>query len=100
MPKHYEKEMSLEELRYLQDQEIDTSDIPDMEETFGAKADVVEPEGTEQITLCVKKSVLQAHSSTGKGYQTRMNAVLESYARTLDRWEPQSSSLVLSPGTW
>jgi len=43
----------------------------------------VEPEGTQQITLRVKKSVVEAYKSTGKGYQTRMNAVLESYARTL-----------------
>ena len=46
---------------------------------------LVEPDTTQQITLCVKKSVLDAFKATGKGYQTRMNIVLETYARTLRR---------------
>jgi uncharacterized protein (DUF4415 family) len=29
--------------------------------------------------------VLETYKAQGKGYQTRMNAVLESYARTLTR---------------
>lgn len=85
MPKRYAKELSVEELAALSDEEIDTSDIPELDEEFWRKAELVEPEGTEQITLRVKKSVLQAYRSTGKGYQTRMNAVLESYARTLKK---------------
>jgi uncharacterized protein (DUF4415 family) len=67
----------------LPDEKIDYSDIPELDERFWANAKLVEPEGTQQITLRVKKSVVEAYKSTGKGYQTRMNAVLESYARTL-----------------
>ncbi|RCW28678.1 uncharacterized protein (DUF4415 family) [Ciceribacter lividus] len=85
MPKRYKSELSLDELAKLQDEDIDTSDIPELDDTFWKKAVVVEPEGTEQITLRVKKSVLQAFRATGKGYQTRMNAVLESYARSLKK---------------
>ncbi|MEH0290974.1 BrnA antitoxin family protein [Agrobacterium sp. CCNWLW71] len=83
MTKKYEKELSLEELATLPDEKIDYSDIPELDERFWANAKLVEPEGTQQITLRVKKSVVEAYKSTGKGYQTRMNAVLESYARTL-----------------
>ncbi|UXS39107.1 BrnA antitoxin family protein [Agrobacterium tumefaciens] len=83
MTKKYEKELSLEELAALPDEKIDYSDIPELDERFWANAKLVEPEGTQQITLRVKKSVVEAYQSTGKGYQTRMNAVLESYARTL-----------------
>ncbi|AYM05152.1 MULTISPECIES: BrnA antitoxin family protein [Agrobacterium] len=83
MTKKYEKELSLEELAALPDEKIDYSDIPELDERFWANAKLVEPEGTQQITLRVKKSVVEAYKSTGKGYQTRMNAVLESYARTL-----------------
>ncbi|MGV2017669.1 BrnA antitoxin family protein [Agrobacterium sp. 22-223-1] len=83
MTKKYEKELSLEELAALPDEKIDYSDIPELDEHFWANAKLVEPEGTQQITLRVKKSVVEAYKSTGKGYQTRMNAVLESYARTL-----------------
>ncbi|MGV1985238.1 BrnA antitoxin family protein [Agrobacterium sp. 22-221-1] len=83
MTKKYEKELSLEELAALPDEKINYSDIPELDERFWANAKLVEPEGTQQITLRVKKSVVEAYKSTGKGYQTRMNAVLESYARTL-----------------
>ncbi|WP_332303468.1 BrnA antitoxin family protein [Rhizobium sp. GR12] len=83
MTKKYEKELSLEELAALPDDRIDYSDIPELDESFWRSAKLVEPEGTQQITLRVKKSVVEAYKSTGKGYQTRMNAVLESYARAL-----------------
>lgn len=85
MPKRYAKELSYEDLASLPDTAIDTSDIPDLDEEFWANSKIVEPEGTEQITLRVKRSVLQAFRDTGKGYQTRMNTVLETYARTLKK---------------
>jgi uncharacterized protein (DUF4415 family) len=83
MPKRYGKELENEQLASIPDEAIDTSDIPELNDDFWANSRIVEPEGTEQITLRVKRSVLQAFRDTGKGYQTRMNAVLESYARTL-----------------
>lgn len=83
MTKKYEKELSLEELAALSDEEIDYSDIPELDESFWANAKYVEPEGTQQITLRVKKSVIEAYKATGKGYQTRMNSVLESYAQSV-----------------
>jgi uncharacterized protein (DUF4415 family) len=85
MQKRFDKELSLEELANLDDDAIDTSDIAELDEHFWQNAVIVEPEGTEQITLRVKKSVLQIFRATGKGYQTRMNAVLESYARSLKK---------------
>ncbi|NTF31596.1 BrnA antitoxin family protein [Rhizobium skierniewicense] len=83
MTKKYEKELNLEQLKALPDGSIDYSDIPELDETFWANAKYVEPEGTQQITLRVKKSVVEAYKATGKGYQTRMNTVLESYAQTV-----------------
>jgi uncharacterized protein (DUF4415 family) len=73
----------LAELATRGDDKIDYSDIPPLNDEFWANAKLVEPEGTQQVTLRVKKSVLEAYKGTGKGYQTRMNAVLESFARTL-----------------
>jgi len=67
----------------MPENDIDYSDIPELDETFWKNATPIEPEDTQQVTLRVKKSVLEAYKSTGKGYQTRMNAVLESYARTI-----------------
>ena len=85
MKKRYDKEPGIEALAAIPDDQIDTSDIPEMGDDFWRNAKLVEPEGTEQVTLRVKKSVLQTFRNTGKGYQTRMNAVLESYARTLQK---------------
>ncbi len=75
MSKRYKKELPIDQLAALPDDRIDTSDIPELDEAFWKNARLVEPEGTEQVTLRVKKSVLQRFRATGKGYQTRMNAL-------------------------
>ena len=46
---------------------------------FWDKAQVVEPAGTEQITLRLPRRVIGHFKSTGKGYQTRISCVLASY---------------------
>jgi uncharacterized protein (DUF4415 family) len=86
MKKRYGKELTAEELKQMPDSEIDTSDIAELDKVFWSKAKLVLPNGTQPVTLRVKSSVLEAFKAGGKGYQTRMNAVLESYAKTvLDR---------------
>lgn len=85
MSKRYKKELAIEELAAVRDKDIDYSDIPKLDERFWKNARLIEPENTQQVTLRVKKSVLEAYKATGKGYQTRMNAVLESFARTLGK---------------
>jgi uncharacterized protein (DUF4415 family) len=81
MKQKYTEALSLEALAALTDAEIDTSDIPELDEAFWRNARLVEPDRTEPVTLRVKRSVLEAFKAQGKGYQTRMNAVLESYVR-------------------
>jgi uncharacterized protein (DUF4415 family) len=46
---------------------------------FWDTAQVAEPDGTEQITLRLPRRVLGHFKSTGKGYQSRISAVLASY---------------------
>jgi uncharacterized protein (DUF4415 family) len=75
-----DKPLTTQELAALPDTEINYSDIPELDEAFWRNAAVVMPDKTEPVTLRVKKSVLNAYKATGKGYQTRMNAVLETYA--------------------
>ncbi|WNJ89855.1 BrnA antitoxin family protein [Bosea sp. 685] len=78
----YDKPLSPEALAALKDDEIDFSDIPELDETFWRNAKLVEPDRTQLVTLRVKKSVLEAYKAQGRGYQTRMNTVLETYARS------------------
>ena len=85
MKKRYKKELGIKDLAAIKDEDIDYSDIPRLDERFWKNAKLIEPENTQQVTLRVKKSVLEAYKATGKGYQTRMNAVLESFARTLGK---------------
>ncbi len=85
MKKRYDRQLTPEELAALPDDQIDTSDIAELSEDFWKNAKLVEPDTAQQVTLRVKKSVLDAFKATGKGYQTRMNAVLETYARTLHK---------------
>lgn len=85
MKMRYKKELSVEELAAVSDEDIDFSDIPELDDAFWEKAQLVEPDRTQPVTIRVKKSVLDTYRSLGKGYQTRMNAVLESYAKTLKK---------------
>ena len=78
----YDKPLTPEQIAALKDSDIDFSDIPELDEQFWKQAQLVEPDRTEQITLRVKRSVLAFFKATGRGYQTRMNQVLESYVRT------------------
>ena len=61
------------------DEEIDTSDIPALDEDFFANAEVKMPKKKITVTMRIDPDVLDWFKSFGKGYQTRMNAVLRSY---------------------
>ena len=81
-----------EQIATVKDESIDFSDIAELDEDFWKRAELVEPERTDQITMRVKRYVLAYFKASGKGYQTRMNRVLESYVRhrTGDRSPPSS----------
>ncbi|MEN3209631.1 BrnA antitoxin family protein [Methylorubrum populi] len=52
---------------------------------FWDTATPVEAETKEQITLRLDADVLRHFRSTGKGYQSRINAVLKSYVRAKEK---------------
>ena len=64
-----------------EDRDIDFTDIPELDDAFWREAELVERDPTEQITIRVRRSVLDHFRAQGKGYQTRINRVLESYVR-------------------
>ena len=77
----YDRPLTPQVIRAVKDENIDFSDIPELDEQFWNNASLVEPDRTEQITMRVKRSVLDFFRAPGKGYQTRINRVLESYVR-------------------
>lgn len=69
-------------IRAEAEQDIDYSDIPELDEAFFRNAKLVEPSPKEQITMRIDADVLEWFKARGKGYQTRMNAVLKAYVRS------------------
>jgi len=68
-----------EKLDNMHDDDIDCSDIPAYGADFWADAKIVTPPEKQQLTIRLDKDVLDWMKSQGKGYQTRINAVLRSY---------------------
>ena len=77
----YSRALDPAEIGGVEDGAIDLGDVPELDDAFWREAVLVEPDRTEQITLRVKRSVLDHFRSRGRGYQTRINRVLESYVR-------------------
>jgi uncharacterized protein (DUF4415 family) len=62
------------------DAEIDTSDIPEMPESFFPGAMLRMPDGTVKVPVKVPPEVLAWYLSQGEGYEERMAAALRIYA--------------------
>lgn len=72
----------LARLDALSDKEIDYSDIEAFDDVFFKSATVVDlPRAKDSVTLRVDHDVLEWFKKKGRGYQTRMNAVLKSYVK-------------------
>ena len=75
-----------ERLRDMSEEEImaGIADDPDAvpgDEAFWRTAHVVMPQNKETITIRLDSDVLDWFRRQGKGYQTRINAVLRSYVK-------------------
>jgi uncharacterized protein (DUF4415 family) len=68
-----------ERLEQMTDEEIDTSDIPPLDEEFFANAQIRMPARKVPITIRLDPDVLSWFRSLGKGYQTYINNVLRTY---------------------
>ena len=74
-----------EKLSRLPDEKIDASDIPELDEEFFRKAKVRLPRGKRLVSLRIDSDVLDWFKRRGKGYQTRINAILRAYVRAHTR---------------
>ncbi len=70
-------------LAEMKDEDIDTSDIPELEETFFQKAELRVP-AKQPVTLRIDEDVLAWFKAQGKGYQTRINKLLRQYMESQD----------------
>jgi uncharacterized protein (DUF4415 family) len=63
----------------MTDKDIDTSEIPPLDGAFFATGQLRLPKPKPAITIRLDPDVLAWYRAQGKGYQTRMNAVLRLY---------------------
>jgi uncharacterized protein (DUF4415 family) len=66
-------------LRALPDASIDYSDIPRLDKSFWKTARLTMPEPKDRLTIRVDHDVVEWLKKRGRGYQTRINAILRSY---------------------
>ncbi len=72
-------EKDWQRFRAMKDKDIDTSDIPELGEDFWKSAKLVMPQPKQSISIRVDEDVLEWFKAQGKGYQSRINAVLRAY---------------------
>lgn len=75
------------------DDDIDYSDIPELDENFWKHAKPVVSPGKTQLTVRLDSDVLDWFKSQGKGYQSRINAILRSYYEAQQKNSRPSSQL-------
>lgn len=79
MPR-YERPMTEAEMAAMDDKDIDFSDIPEADAGFWETARVFVPDRPKTpLNLRLDADVLEWFRGQGKGYQTRINAVLRSF---------------------
>ncbi len=66
----------LQEIEAIRDAEIDYSDIPEADESFWKRAELQMPQPKKGIYVRLDADVIDWLKSGGRGYQTRMNAML------------------------
>ena len=69
----------LKRIDAMADEDIDYSDIPELDDDFFKNAEVVVPPEKKPIALRLDADVLEWMKAQGKGYQSRINAILRAY---------------------
>ena len=75
----------MKKLNKIQEEEIDYSDVPELDDSFWQDAVIEYPERKKTVTLRLDPDILSWFKSKGKGYQTKIIAVLRSYVEAQKR---------------
>lgn len=82
------KKQKLKKIESVRDEDIDYTDIPELSKEFWENAIVEYPEKKKPVTLRVDADIIKWFKSKGKGYQTKINAILRSYYEAHKRKVP------------
>lgn len=66
-------------LKRMRDSEIDYSDIPKLDKSFFKHTELRMPQRKKSVSLRLDPDVLAWFKHGGRGYQTKINAVLKAY---------------------
>lgn len=69
----------LKNIKSIKDKDIDYSDIPELNEDFWVNAKPVYPKQKKPISIRLDQDIIEYFKSEGKGYQSKINAVLRTY---------------------
>ncbi len=69
----------MKEIKKIKDKDIDYSDIPETDDSFWTSSELNMPVSKDRITIRIDYDVLKWLKSGGKGYQSRINAILRQY---------------------
>ena len=69
----------------MSDADIDFSEIPELDADFFRNAKVRMPRAKRAVSIRLDQDVLAWFRKQGRGYQTRMNAVLRTYMQAHTR---------------
>jgi uncharacterized protein (DUF4415 family) len=68
-------------LAALPEDKIDTSEVPELDEGFFREAALRLPQAKQMVSIRIDRDVLDWFRQQGKGYQTKINAILQAYVR-------------------
>lgn len=79
-------------VKAIKEDEIDTSDAPEWDASMFANAKIQLPDRKKTISIRLDSDLIDWYKSQGKGYQTRMAAVLRIYkdAKTRENTNPKT----------
>jgi uncharacterized protein (DUF4415 family) len=69
-----------ERLNKMHDKDVDLTDIPKLDKSFFDNAQIRMPQRKKAVSIRLDADVIDWFRKSGKGYQTKINAVLRSYA--------------------
>jgi uncharacterized protein (DUF4415 family) len=78
-------ETNWENLAIMPDSAIDLTDTPELDASFFEKAELRLPKPKKAVSLRLDDDILNWFQHQGKGYQTRINAVLRLYVQARSR---------------
>lgn len=88
VPLTEKQRVDLQSLQEMPDDQIDTTDIPEILDWTGAKRGVLNRPVKQQISLRLDADVIswfKAHAQGGRGYQTDINRALREHVIRCDR---------------